>query len=409
MYDYVIYGAGPTGITLALGLVKKGYTVALIEREDSIGGCWRVNWKDGYFTEHAPKITLNDGKNFSKLFEILGLDFNKETENVYKDSTIANNIDIISYIFFGLSIYDMIKLTVYYIGNSIGVKISDVSVKNWMIAQNITEKGQETIGKLCILLSDIPEKVMLLDFLGSFDFRSIIKLKNPETWVKKAHAVLKESGVDIYLNTKVSSLNDINGEVYNGVVKGINHILALPPLAFYELLQSSSWNVKNNWGDLSPVLLNSYYNSLGFQLHFDKDIVFSKKVCWFCKTNGIAIKYTFSKTYSVLSCTIIDQRNLKGSLNDNIIKVAREFENIVGEKYTKLTINDGIQSNSYKNKHIKYNSKDTSYTRTEHGTVPQKGSADNIFTIGSHNKPGITTANKAISIAFEFVKNTKDK
>lgn len=84
MYDYVIYGGGPIGIVTGLLLSKKGYKVSIIEKTSTLGGCWRVEWKNGYFTEHSPRVT-NDGDNFSKLFDILGLDFTEETIKVYSN------------------------------------------------------------------------------------------------------------------------------------------------------------------------------------------------------------------------------------------------------------------------------------------------------------------------------------
>lgn len=55
-FDYIIIGTGPAGLAAATAL-SKSYTVALLDRESSIGGCHRVR-RDagGYFGEHGPRV-----------------------------------------------------------------------------------------------------------------------------------------------------------------------------------------------------------------------------------------------------------------------------------------------------------------------------------------------------------------
>jgi len=50
-YDYIIVGAGPTGLTLAYLLSKYRKTVAIIEKDNIIGGCHSVKRVNGLFTD----------------------------------------------------------------------------------------------------------------------------------------------------------------------------------------------------------------------------------------------------------------------------------------------------------------------------------------------------------------------
>ena len=49
MYDYIIVGAGPTGLTLALYLAKLNKKIIVIEKENTIGGIHRVKRDNGLF------------------------------------------------------------------------------------------------------------------------------------------------------------------------------------------------------------------------------------------------------------------------------------------------------------------------------------------------------------------------
>ena len=76
-FDYVIVGAGPTGLTLAWILGKYGNKILLVDREASIGGCHRVRRVDGFFTEHGPRIYISNAKTFKTILKSMNMDFDK--------------------------------------------------------------------------------------------------------------------------------------------------------------------------------------------------------------------------------------------------------------------------------------------------------------------------------------------
>ena len=77
MYDYTIIGSGPTGLTLALYLANLKKKVLIVEKENSIGGIHRVKRINGLFTEHGPRIYLDNYVNFMKILKLLGTSFNQ--------------------------------------------------------------------------------------------------------------------------------------------------------------------------------------------------------------------------------------------------------------------------------------------------------------------------------------------
>jgi uncharacterized protein with NAD-binding domain and iron-sulfur cluster len=64
----IIFGGGPCGMRLADNLSDQGHQVELYERKDQLGGCWKVEWKDGYFTEHSPRVMSTE---YSRVGELV--------------------------------------------------------------------------------------------------------------------------------------------------------------------------------------------------------------------------------------------------------------------------------------------------------------------------------------------------
>ncbi len=77
LYDYVIIGAGPTGLACAWLLTKKGYKCIIVEKANTIGGCHRAmrvhtqqrksasdgtntrKCMSGYYAIHGPRVYCN--------------------------------------------------------------------------------------------------------------------------------------------------------------------------------------------------------------------------------------------------------------------------------------------------------------------------------------------------------------
>lgn len=77
-YDYAIYGMGPSGInlTLEISILFPDKKILCVEKENKIGGCWKVEWQNGLFTEHSPRVLLDN--NLTDFFKKIGLDYNQE-------------------------------------------------------------------------------------------------------------------------------------------------------------------------------------------------------------------------------------------------------------------------------------------------------------------------------------------
>ena len=60
MYDYIVIGAGPCGLTLAHYLSKHNKKILLLDMNEDIGGCHRVKRVNGRITEHGPRVYIDN-------------------------------------------------------------------------------------------------------------------------------------------------------------------------------------------------------------------------------------------------------------------------------------------------------------------------------------------------------------
>ncbi len=70
--DVAVIGAGLTGLTAAFYLVKAGLSVAVIEKEERIGGVIRTIHKDGFTLEAGPNTGVFSSPELVRLFDDLG-------------------------------------------------------------------------------------------------------------------------------------------------------------------------------------------------------------------------------------------------------------------------------------------------------------------------------------------------
>jgi hypothetical protein len=422
-YDYIIYGGGPTGIFLTYLLLKNNYTVTLIEQDYLLGGCWAVKWiDDKYFSEHSPRVlSYNKNDYFFKILENEGFDFKNELVNTY-GSIIETNWKLFNFFIQELSFNDILSLIKSYILHD----YSNYTVDEWMNINNISIKGKKALSIFSIAVANSPKKLLISELFESTTIPNFKQFKNPEKWIqlmeqKISHANIKKNSKLIKLNYDNINNNISYGEIKtsNGIeyIYGKNHILTLPPVAFYEVLSNSNVFVKNafiNYDLMYEWMINSYYGSIGFQFHFDYDIKFKDEWCWTCRNDYQVIvlptsKFTTNFTYDknvkhVWSCTIVDTDAIvtKHKKEINQLQLNTIINDIVQEfniKPYKITLYPDLTK-----KYNKYISKDTSFSLSKYGIIPFKSKINNLFTVGPHNKKGITIINKAVDTAVDFCK-----
>ena len=128
---YVIFGGGPCGMRLADELSKKGEKVELYEEKEKLGGCWKAEWKDGYFIEHAPRVMTT---NYERVLDLVdSLSLKDPYKDVYGSSFNATKM-FIKYTLSNLSFFDIAKFTM----TMWSISLDDPrTVQEWMDGNNI--------------------------------------------------------------------------------------------------------------------------------------------------------------------------------------------------------------------------------------------------------------------------------
>lgn len=447
-FDYVIVGAGPSGLALAQCLSKNNSSILIIDRESTIGGCHRVRRvKDPktnqlLFTEHGPRIYSETYNVFKELLKEMNTDFFK----LYK----KYNFNILEIggetIFSVLNFSEFCKLTFSFlnllINESYGIS---TNLYEYLKVNHFSEKSINMIDKICKLTDGGGHKKFTLnEFLELFNQQFIYSLYQPilpndiglfNIWYdflksRKVQFLFNSTISDIHLNrnntiesVSISRLGNTYTDIYTHITTN-NLILAIPPKNIYNMLLSC--HISNAFGLTDIEFYNfsnetAYLDYLSVTYHWDTDLfqdrsrVFSgldtpgslKKVYGFPKSIwGVAfivltdyMTFTESVSKTVISASIVELNIKSPRLNKTANECTKEellseilyqFQSIFEEngyiisQPTVSLLSPGI----YYNKSIrKWECIDTAFISSNKYTpLPFKSPIiSNLYNLGTHN------------------------
>jgi hypothetical protein len=423
MSDFTIIGAGPAGLTTAWLLTKYGYRCTIIEASDSIGGCHRVQRVNNLFSEHGPRIYSNSYLNFQAILKDMDLDF-YDLFTKY-DFTISN---IGSKSIFSLSHSELGSFFLAFVKLIFDPDYGKtIPMKKFMESKNFREKSKDYIDRLCRLTDGADSsKYTLYEFLQLANQQSFYTLYQPSKpndvgLFKLIEDKLKSRGVDIILNTQISSLKLDNNKVTSIMVNSgsetrelnINNlILCVPPIFLYSILQQS------NLGDAFGCNLacqkwvskNSYipYISVAFHWNTKLDL---PKVWGFPSTKwGIVfiilskyMKFEQPDSQTVISTaiSILDVRNDAGKLPYECTE-----EELITEILKQLRVS--FTNLPDPTKYVIYPVKESAFVFTDDNSFInfQADNIPNLYTVGTHNGKSLyhfTSYESAVTNSIAFI------
>lgn len=409
-YDYCIIGTGPTGLTLAWYLAKYKKKVLLIDKESTIGGCHRVRRVDGLFTEHGPRIYLDNYKCFIDLLQDMGLDFydlftqynftinSTMSENLSKFT--ANEILVLGLAFMNFFINDIPSKT--------------ITMKQFTKNNNFSIEATKHIDNLCRLIDGgTIDNFTLFEFLQTVNqnyFYNIYQPKLPNDVGLFKHwqsALEKTNMVDFMFDTEVVNIFATD-KVHNITVKNDNSkiinaknfIFAIPPQPMMKIIENSSNS--DMFGNFDKLVTwekdTRYLVYIPISFHWDSKLKLPKK--WGLAETDYSIVYVVLSDYmafdddrskTVITCSVkatdrksrfngktADECNEK-ELIDEVFRQLKEHQpNIIEPTFS--IISPGVYKNGNK-----WDTYDTAYFYTKAGYVNNKSIYDNLFWCGTHN------------------------
>jgi hypothetical protein len=278
MSKVIIFGAGPTGMTLAWLYSRRGFNVTVYEKWKGGGGSWATKWTDdGYFTHHSPQVLATSYVNTFNIWNEMGIDTSRFLTNA--DTSWIDSLK-------NISPSDFVKLAIPYLRYASGT-LPNITVEKYFEDSDLTREATKSLLDLCYLAEGVPPSVMTMDEIyGVFDqniFYKTMEMKeatdSPNGYATLMQERLEAEGVKFVWETSLLKLKEggvahleRNGNTFNVTAGEDDHmIIAIDPGNLIDVIERSDPNIQNNWGvDLPRFLRDGLYHSLSIQFHFDE-------------------------------------------------------------------------------------------------------------------------------------------
>lgn len=412
IYDYVIIGAGPAGITLAYSLSYAGKKCLLIDKNSTIGGCHRVTRSiEGLFTEHGPRIYSNSYVNTIRLLRHMNINFyDYFTPYLFAISNLQG--ESISH----LNIKELSLFALEFIKLLIGISSSKrVSVKTFVDTNNFTDEAKDYLNRICRLTDGAGyDRYSLYNFLQLINQQTFYKLYQPKKpndvgLFQAMYNSLIRNGVDIWLNSEVLELNNNTNNIsdivvnYQGTITNVTsnrYIFCIPPKP-YNTIISKNLNIKNSYTEFDTFSVNNtYINDIPVVFHWDTKLELPK-IWGFPKTEwGLAfivlsdyMNFDDDRSKTVIS-TCLTIQDVKSSVLGKIPDECSRDE-LINEMFRQLKLSYpdlpqptfSILHPTVQRINNKWVETDTAYVSTYHDQylTPQNTVFNNLYFVGTQN------------------------
>jgi hypothetical protein len=448
-YDYVIIGGGPTGLTLAWCLSKYNYKVAIIDKNNSLGGCHRVVRVNGFFTEHGPRIYLDNYFLFKQILKEILKDKDKNLDILdFYDIFTPYNFNMTN---IGGNIFAHLTFRELFVMFKNLVNLNDnykkISMEDFLNKNNFSDKAKDYIDRLCRMTDGAGiDRYTLYSFLQIANQNMLYKIYQPKKpndigLFRYWEEALLKNNVDIFMNSSVTDIDitttNNNNKISNIIIKnnnsnaiyeikGKNFIFAIPLYNISQILQKSKNNlVKNSFGNFGEFVdfaeKTDYLQYIPVIFHFNKKINL-KKIWGFPSTSwgiGFIVMSDYMDFEDERSQTVISTLITKNNKSDLTNKTPNETfneEELKNEVFRQLKISFPnlpeptyaiLSQNYYDKDKKKWIPKDTAFIKTKLGFIDNNSKIfSNLYNCGSYNgysEYGFTSIESTMINAMELL------
>lgn len=400
-YDYIIVGAGPSGLTTAWLLAKNNKKCLIIDREETIGGCHRVHRDQGYFSEHGPRIYLSNYVNTKNILHDMTINFDDIFTPMPVSFTNIGGFDL-----WKIPILDIIKVIMTFILFLIYPYFAEtITVKEYFDYMQFDPQVKIYFDRFCRTTDGVgADKYTLYQFLELVNQYIFVKYYQPKEpndillFPKIKEQLDKTHNIDFMLNNKITKLNHDNNQIINiithtgNVLTAKNYIFAIPPKNLFEIMPENAF-------PLNQEMINdmSYNTYITITFHWKNDLQLKPLLGFGNTTWGLIffvlsnyIKFKESKTVISSSISILDEPS------DYTKKTANQSTKgeIIQEAFRQLKLSypDLPNPDYITNEHIEFENNqwvtyDGGYIRNKQQyTIDFKSPKyENLYTVGTQN------------------------
>lgn len=430
MYDYIVIGSGPSGLTCANEIINKGHTCMVIDRNSDPGGCHRVNRPDGYFSEHGPRIYSSAYRNFYRLLEVNGLNPDKyfteykfaitpSLTQKYAETTMGS----IMHIFNSVELLYLTRCYMHSIINPPYYKSRSVLD----VFKHFHTRSLSYLDKICRLTDGAGmDRYTAYEFLQLVNQNILYTIQEPtkpndQGWVRDLILSLSGKGVKFHFSDNVLGISKHHEGPQRYTVtcehskhSAFNVVVATPTDTLAKLLTSNYWNGI----DLSKYNSVSMYETyLPLTLHYHHKIKLKDvwgqgigpwNIAWIVMSDYMTDTRTRG---TLISCciSILDQPGTNGktvhqcSMRELHKEVLQQLIPIISERPDKI-----ITSPQVYRKDGKWYNSDTAFMLTPKNSMlefPFKNQDENIYSVGTQNMKScysFTSAESAVQNALAW-------
>lgn len=428
IYDYIVIGGGPSGLafaqTVTTGASDK--KIVILEADSTLGGCHTVERKQGFFTEHGPRMYSNRFKSFNNLL----LDMNSSFEELFV-KTKSNSLYI--FLIKKFKLYEMIAIiVVFFIILFIPNFGKTKSVLEFCNEWYFSKESIDLIDQICkgsdgadITKYSLNTFIELITQHLGYNFYQP-KYPNDISLFKIWEKTLLQRGVDIVYNTRIDTVKNLSESLSivftsNGTAfTGKQIIFAIPPIQLQKILQKSKMpTLKDSFikdTTYIPYLSITFHWNEKFKLKTENGIATGTRWDLVYAPISEYTKYTNSSTLLSIAITSFHK---KGKLVQKLPNDCT-LQELFDEVYFQL--NPHFEFPKKPDNSFKSDLYRPAFVKTSNSNfIPfQLNEKSLIFTLGAHNgksnypfttiesavQNGITLANELIPNTSKFKDNT---